>query len=61
MPHKGRLSVEEKSKIVEMYLSGEMGKREIILRHGIGLTTFRDWLRLYNARGTQGLIPANKW
>jgi transposase-like protein len=44
-----------------MYLRGEMGRTEIISRYGIGLTTFRDWLRLYKMRGIQGLIPVNKW
>jgi len=61
MPHKGRLSVEEKIKAVESYQSGEMGKAAIVSRYGIGLTTLRDWLRLYEARGAQGLMPANKW
>lgn len=61
MPHKGRISVEEKIKAVEMYLAGEMGKTAIISHYRIGLTTFRDWLRLYEMRGTQGLMPASKW
>ena len=58
MPHRGRLPAEEKVKIVESYISGNMGASSIDARYGIGWTTLRDWIRLYKARGSEGLIPA---
>ena len=61
MPHQGRLSVEEKIEAVESYLSGKMGKTAIVSHYGIGLTTLRDWLRLYEGRGAQGLMPSSRW
>ena len=35
MPHKGKLSPEEKVHIVEQYLSGEVGLSQIISKYGI--------------------------
>ena len=58
MRHKGRLPAEEKVKIVEAYLSGEIGASSIQDRYEIGWTTLRDWIRLYKVRGAEGLIPA---
>ena len=58
MPNKGRLPAEEKVKIVESYLTGNMGADSIQARYGIGWTTLRDWIRLYKVRGAEGLIPA---
>ena len=58
MPHKGRLSPDEKVKIVEGYMSGVLGKSAIINQYGVGWTTVRDWVRKYKVRGAEGLIPS---
>ena len=55
MGKRRRMLQEEKASIVESYLSGEMGKTTIISRYGIGWTTVRDWVRLYETRGAEGL------
>jgi len=59
MPHKVRLPSEEKVKIIELYLNGQLGKNSIQSQYGIGSTTLRDWIRLYQSRGAEGLIPAS--
>jgi transposase-like protein len=61
MPHKGKLSTEEKVQIVEGYINGKIGQREIQTRYGVGSVALRDWKRLYTTRGVEGLIPATSF
>ena len=60
MPQKGRLPVEEKVRIVEAYLSGQIGKIELQTQCGITAQTLYDWIRLYKTRGIDGLAPATR-
>ena len=60
MPQKGRLPVEQKSKIVEDYLTGKIGMRSTCRTLGIGMETMKIWIRLYKTRGPEGLIPTSK-
>ena len=55
MPKKGRLPVETKVEIVEGYKSGKIGITEVEQRYGIGWTTLRAWVQLYELRGVMGL------
>ena len=59
MSKKDRLPADEKVKIVEAYLSGTMG-RTAIISNGIAWSTFRDWKRLYETRGIEGLMSYSK-
>ena len=54
MSKKARLLAEEKVKIVEEYLNGNMGKATILTEYGTAWSTLRDWLRLYETRGIDG-------
>ena len=60
MPHKGRFPVEEKVKIVEGYIGGEIPRHTILNQHGVNWGTLREWVRLYKTRGIEGLTPAKK-
>lgn len=60
MPQKGRLPVEEKVRIVEDYLAGKIGLRSTCRTMGIGQSTLKLWIRLYETRGVDGLTPSAK-
>jgi transposase-like protein len=60
MPQKGRLSVEDKVKIVREYLSGAMGPSEFRHKYGVRKQTLYEWVRLYKIRGAGGLTPSTK-
>ncbi|PKM87570.1 MAG: hypothetical protein CVU87_09330 [Firmicutes bacterium HGW-Firmicutes-12] len=60
MPQKGRLPIEEKVRIVEDYLAGKIGFRSTHETKGIGKSTLRLWIRLYEMRGVEGLTPTAK-
>jgi transposase-like protein len=60
MPQKGRLPVEEKVRIVEDYLAGKIGFRSTCETKGIGQSTLKLWIRLYEMRGIAGLTPTAK-
>lgn len=60
MPQKGRLPVEEKVRIVEDYLAGKIGLRSTCRTMGIGQSTLKLWVRLYETRGVDGLTPTAK-
>ena len=55
MPRKGRLPAEEKIRLVEQYLAGEIGTGEIKQKYNINGQLFYDWVRIYKVRGTEGL------
>ena len=59
MPQKGRLPAVEKIKIVESYLSGEMGISQIETKYGIHNSTVDEWVRRFKARGAIGLCETN--
>lgn len=60
MPQKGRLPVEEKVRIVREYLSGNLGVSELRQKYRISKQTLYEWVRLYQARGADGVMPAAK-
>jgi len=60
MIKKDRMLAEEKVRIVEEYLSGKQGRTAIIKKYGIGLTTLRGWIRLYETRGASGLMKSSR-
>lgn len=61
MPHKGKLPSEKKVELVRAYLSGEIGPSEIAQKYGIKKYRLREWTRLYETRGVDGLIPSERW
>jgi len=60
MSKKERLPAEEKLKIVEAYLNGSMGKSMIQSEYGTAWSTLRDWVRLYETRGIEGLMSYSR-
>ena len=60
MPHKGKLPPDEKVRLVQEYLLGELSVTEFAKRYGTNMATLYTWVRLYKARGAEGLTPASK-
>ena len=60
MPHKGKLRTEEKVRLVEEYLGGKFSTREFEQRYGIHNQSLRDWIRIYQSEGMEGLAPKTK-
>jgi len=60
MPNKGKLPPAEKVKVVQKYLSGELSVTEFERCCSINRATLYTWVRLYKARGIEGLMPASK-
>jgi transposase-like protein len=60
MPHKGRISVEEKIKVVEDYLNGKDSLIGSAKQYGVNEKSLRRWIRLYKTRGIAGLIPTER-
>ena len=60
MSKKERLPADEKVKIVEEYLSGTKGRSMILSEYGTAWSTLRDWIRLYETRGIEGLMSYSK-
>jgi len=55
-----RFSAEEKFRIVESYRSGKEGAMTIVSKYDVPKSTLRDWVRLYETRGTEGLMSYSK-
>lgn len=60
MPHKGQIPVEDKIQFVKDYLNGKWGYTTSCQAAGVDTRTFRNWVRLYQIRGSEGLLPSNK-
>jgi len=60
MPHKGKISAEEKLRIVEEYLSGKVGLTEAYRRAGVGRTTLGRWVSRYKTEGPTGFLPQER-
>lgn len=58
MPQKSKCSPEEKIKIVEDCLNQKISRNAATKKYGIGWDTLSSWIRLYESRGAEGLIPA---
>ena len=60
MPRKSKIPPEEKIFAVEAYLCGKLGTAEALQRYSINKSTWQNWIILYNARGSEGLVPQSK-
>ena len=60
MPQQGRLTPTEKVKIVEEFLSDQDSICGLARKYGVNDTTIGNWVRLYKARGAEGLVPVAK-
>jgi len=61
MGKKERLPADDKVKIVEAFISGHECRSSIKLKYGTSWSTLRDWIRLYETRGIDGLMSYNKY
>lgn len=52
------IPIEEKTRIVEAYLSGEISSSQARKQAGVSDSTIRRWARQYKAKGSEGLVPA---
>ncbi len=60
MPQKGKLSAENKIQFVKDYLGGKRGYMASYQAAGVSEGAFRTWIRLFQTRGSEGLLPARK-
>lgn len=60
MPHKGKLTTAEKVRLVEEYLAGKFSMVEFQQKYRIHNQSLRDWIRIYQSEGMEGLIPKSK-
>ncbi|MDR2043913.1 MAG: IS3 family transposase [Clostridium sp.] len=60
MPHKGLLPAEEKIKVVEKDLAGEIRVPKACQIYKINEKILHDWVRLYKIRGATGLCSTGK-
>lgn len=57
MPQKGKVSFEEKHKLVLACISGKTGIREAARIAQVSHTVILDWVKRYEAEGEEGLLP----
>jgi transposase-like protein len=60
MPKKGKLPAEEKTRVVEMCLGGEVGSAEAGRIAGVDTATIRRWVSRYKTDGPAGLLPQER-
>lgn len=60
MPHKGQLPAEQKIQFVKDYLNEKRGYTASYQTTGVSGRTFRNWVRLFQTRGSEGLLPSKK-
>lgn len=60
MPHKGKIPAEEKVRIIERYLNGNIGFNEALRTAGIWCSTFQRWLSRYKTEGPAGFQPIER-
>lgn len=60
MAFKHKYSYEEKEHILIEYLNGAHGFRELCRIYGMSEGALKDWIRLYNAFGWDGLVTNSK-
>lgn len=60
MAFKHKYSYEEKEHILIEYLNGTHGFRELCRIYGMSQGALKDWIRLYNAFGWEGLVTSSK-
>ena len=57
MPQKGKLTVEEKVRIVRKCIKGKIGCNEGAREAGVDYATLKTWVRLYETEGTAAFLP----
>lgn len=57
MPEKGKLTAEEKVRLVESYLSGKIGSCEAGRQAGVDHKTVGRWVSRYKTEGPAGFLP----
>lgn len=57
MPQKQKLSIEEKVKLIQDYLKGKVGLREVARRGGVSRNSITQWARNYEADGIEAFLP----
>jgi transposase-like protein len=57
MPRRSKISSEEKIRITEEYLSGRLSSADFEQRYKLKNQRLYDWVRLYQTRGAEGLMP----
>ena len=60
MPRKSKFSVAEKIEVVEAVKAGKGSTGEFAARHGVDNQTVRNWIRLFETFGIEGLADAGK-
>jgi len=60
MPQKWKLSAEERVRIIESYMAGEIGFTAAYETAGVVETTLRRWINQYKMEGPTGLLPRKK-
>lgn len=58
MSQKSKIAPEEKIRVVQEYLSGHLRQSDFTGIYGIGSQRLYEWVRIYKARGAEGLIPS---
>jgi transposase-like protein len=61
MPAKIKVSPEEKVRLVCEYMSGHLSASEFARQYKTKDQVLYDWVRLYQTRGAEGLIPASRF
>lgn len=57
MPQAQKISIEEKVKIVQAYLSGKISISEAARRGGVARSKVQEWVRNYKAEGASAFLP----
>ena len=57
MPQTPKLSPQQKIALVEKIISGETSRQAAAKSVGVSVTAVRQWLRIYEAEGPNGLAP----
>lgn len=60
MPRRVKATAEEKVRIVEAYLSGEVGWTEAYEGAGVGKATLLRWISRYKTEGPTGFLPQER-
>ena len=60
MPQTPKLSPQQKVTLVEKIKAGEISRQAAAQSVGVSNTTVRQWLRIYESEGADGLAPREK-
>ena len=60
MPQTPKLSPQQKAALVEKIKAGEISRQAAAQSVGVSNTTVRQWLRIYESEGVDGLAPREK-